>query len=358
MKSNVSSTPEAEAWLNQFDTQDRPTAKLLLNKLQIIPSNQVFQSIEFEIGNRLNRIQTPAMLVPVTPSTSQPQNSSLFPSLQGSEGHISSICKTLVKNHPDKLFEPSNISCLKEKQCRSIIFIDDNSGSGENICNYLKSCWDNPTFGKTLKSWHSYHLLEFIILAYSITDHARGEITKNKWVDSIIPVHKTPTIWSEFKNSDLIKIEQLCKNYPKGSALPLGYQNIGSLMAFSHSAPDTLPAVFIESNSKWSPLFPNRRIPQALQAGTFSIKASGATKSPISLVRINILKLIKSTGDVSTEFCNSLGIDVLELEGHLQFLRKKGLIKGVALTKDGINEIKQFKKKPSFFIGNVLKWTP
>ena len=248
MKSNVSSTPEAEAWLNQFDTQDRPTAKLLLNKLQIIPSNQVFQSIEFEIGNRLNRIQTPAMLVPVTPSTSQPQNSSLFPSLQGSEGHISSICKTLVKNHPDKLFEPSNISCLKEKQCRSIIFIDDNSGSGENICNYLKSCWDNPTFGKTLKSWHSYHLLEFIILAYSITDHARGEITKNKWVDSIIPVHKTPTIWSEFKNSDLIKIEQLCKNYPKGSALPLGYQNIGSLMAFSHSAPDTLPAVFIESN--------------------------------------------------------------------------------------------------------------
>ena len=58
------------------------------------------------------------------------------------------------------------------------------------------------------------------------------------------------------------RIVALCHEHPHSSRSPLGYRETGALIAFQHSCPNNVPAMFIESGRHetlvWQPLFPSR----------------------------------------------------------------------------------------------------
>lgn len=54
----------------------------------------------------------------------------------------------------------------------------------------------------------------------------------------------------------------MCQRLPHQARKPLGFQDTGALIAFQHSCPNNVPAMFIEAvpkgRNEWRPLFPSR----------------------------------------------------------------------------------------------------
>jgi hypothetical protein len=75
-------------------------------------------------------------------------------------------------------------------------------------------------------------------------------------------VRTCPTIKSVFKSEVAQQIISLCQRFPHNAHEPLGFKDTGALIAFQHSCPNNVPAMFIKAARKgqheWHPLFPSR----------------------------------------------------------------------------------------------------
>ncbi|EKT4505769.1 hypothetical protein QEM14_003453 [Pseudomonas putida] len=189
----------------------------------------------------------------------------------GSEGIIAQHMSSLCKAHKTELmFQPSADEIRKFK-ARRIVVVTDFIGSGERINRMLSSFWRV----RSIRSWVSSKLVKMVVVCVSGTDKGLARVRRHPSRPGVILQYECPTIFNSFSREESAAVLDLCSRYGSFDKAPLGYGEVGALIAFEHSAPNNMPAVFARENksrtSPWRPLFPERRT-EVLWRGNIAIE--------------------------------------------------------------------------------------
>ncbi|MFN3770333.1 MAG: hypothetical protein ACK4TD_18370 [Ectopseudomonas guguanensis] len=113
----------------------------------------------------------------------------------------------------------------------------------------------------SIRSWFSGKFVKFWVLAYSGTDQGIAHVRSHRFSPHVHVVTECPTLYNSFDH-DLDDMLELCRAYGAHSDKPLGYQDTAALLAFEHSAPNNMPAIFVSEKNRgakrWAALFPKR----------------------------------------------------------------------------------------------------
>ncbi|MAP94322.1 MAG: hypothetical protein CMK07_05165 [Ponticaulis sp.] len=271
----LSETEFAEKWLDNFEVVDRPTAKLLLDNLFLVSASD-FQMGLNELLERLlkdNQENLPVSLYaerepprgPFFEGSAQGRAKGPGPAalpygtkdkMVGSEGPIANLIKGFCNKHASTVFSHSGPDQLRSKKVRRVVLVTDLIGSGKRIFELL----DSFSSVATLRSWRSYGLIKFSVVAYCYTVAGRAKVESHPWCDDILVRHAVPTLNNCFRGAERASMISLCKRYDpaKHSRLPLGFLDTGALIAFSHGVPNNAPSILHWQSDDWNALFPRR----------------------------------------------------------------------------------------------------
>lgn len=290
VKSNVNPFIEnklSQEWLNQFLRSDRAIAENILSKIVFISADKFIENMVGILSDRLEKTQGPVAYfveserrhrdgIPHRLFKDEPSEKSkrrrrvvgrtgppLIPRLRnvdqevGSEGVIASLLTQFWRNNKGRVYLSPGPDTFREKRIRHIVFVTDFMGSGDRMWKNIESAWRV----RSVRSWWSRRSragLSFEIIAYSATTSALARLCEHPSQPKITIVQPCPTIDSSFDIKNKNKIYELCSKYNEKNKFPLGYGNIGALIAFSHSVPNNVPPIFWNKRENWNPLFPGR----------------------------------------------------------------------------------------------------
>jgi len=268
-------------WLSQFSLTDLSLAQSLADSLRFVSDVELKTSLAQKLTQVLSEMDSPAALF-VEREQKHPAGKTqrlykqrthppktaygvaagpVVPKFDydpkvGSEGVIAQFLSQFCKEHPKHLFHPTVKKCI-ERKVRRFVLVTDIIGSGERTTDWLESAWRTAT----LRSWHSYGLLRFEIVAFTATELGEEVVTSHPSSPTVRYCLSCPTIDSEFQTKKAQQIKDLCLRKdpigpdPKES---LGYHGTASLIAFAHSIPNNVPRLLFESADGWRPLFHKR----------------------------------------------------------------------------------------------------
>ena len=176
----------------------------------------------------------------------------------GSEGPLAQVLSQFCSRHRNKFLLQPSAEEMRRKRVRQLVVVTDFIGSGDRICRMLDSIWKVAS----VRSWNSGQFVRLSVVAFTGTSTGIAAVSKHRSHPDVYVVMDCPTIWTSFTGEESIKIEDLCQRYGTASARPLGYGNVGALVAFEHSCPNNAPSILIESSEShlrpWRPLFERR----------------------------------------------------------------------------------------------------
>lgn len=272
----LSSTPQGKKWLNRFDPDDRKTATALIDEILLVSRDDFSSGITHQLDSIVASADGPLALfaerpikkvfgrIPaffpksrhgraegpgVAPIQVDPRNQEV-----GSEGILSQLITEYCRRHIEECLNHPGPTKMREDKVRKIIILTDFIGSGDRVTRMLESF----RHVATLKSWHSYKLIEFTVVAYSGSATGIHKVRGNRLHPEVRLVTGCPTLVDAFAGGELRQIEQLCRNYPKKHPQPLGYSNSGALIAFAHGCPNNAPPILHSRLGRWVPLFKGR----------------------------------------------------------------------------------------------------
>jgi len=275
------------AWLRNFADWDQPTAAALIDSLRIASETEIRTGLLNKLDELIGALAKPILLLPVrTLRDFQASDSTrrlvvyqdFNPSADyapdpGSEVIAANIIRDILGirfKSPDVLHPSSSLADLRASRCRSIVLVDDYSGSGTQSVQYLKSWLRNST----IRSWRSFGWLETHLLLFAISTHAATRVRAARVTDGLHFVESA----ADFTNSDWPKEQEssiidLCTRYAQRKRLrrgeELGFGGSKGLFVMQHTVPNNLPAVLLQDrgprNEPWTALFPGRRFPAELQ---------------------------------------------------------------------------------------------
>jgi hypothetical protein len=275
-----SETESGLAWLSNFGAIDVPTATVLLDGLWFAGLDTLRNSLTgaLEQMEREGQAQQPTLLLPERNLGDFREEFRRNPELAiaydnfmpgadlevtpGSEGLIGGILRDFAKggrNSEGPWISPdADLEEVRERRCRSVMLVTDYCGSGSQILRLAEAILRNPT----IRSWRSRHYIELTVLAFAASPGAARKLAGAGSIDKVHSIESAPTIedapWrSEVREAviDLCKRERRTKHYSA-----LGYKDSGGLFATVRSAPNNLPAIFLQAPEGWHPLFPRRRV--------------------------------------------------------------------------------------------------
>lgn len=291
----LSASIHAQPWLKQFSQNDQRIAKMLLDELIYIESETVVDDISTYILNCVCNDDKKNVLLPIIETKALNgyvySSTNIFeqPKLQnsaiplGSEAFISNLYTQLNRSNPLKFplenDKSPSLKFIKDEKIRRIIIADDLSGSGDRVCEYIKTLLNN----NTIKSWLSFGFIQIHIVLYMATKTAINKINneirnykRGRKEDIILHSIFDAPLLSELNSYHVI--EGICINYSKSSEKwPLGYANSALRVIFSHSAPNNIPKILYQNSfssftsksgvkyKKWNAIFPRRTIPRKLK---------------------------------------------------------------------------------------------
>lgn len=173
----------------------------------------------------------------------------------GSEGIVATLISKFCESNGSTSLSHPGPDMLRKNYVRKIVIVTDFIGSGRRVSEMLDA------FSKvaTLQSWMSYGLLTFHVVCYSATEGGLETLAYHSVNPSVSFHIACPVIEEAFEGIELSEVKQLCNKYPKTkSRFPLGFNNTGSLIAFSHGIPNNAPQILHSSVSGWKPLFEGR----------------------------------------------------------------------------------------------------
>jgi len=305
-----SESQHAISWLSQFQDDDHEIAKELVDSITFVSYNDFFKNlsdmirqcaeeIEGLIGlyaereikkwkgkpNRLFKEQRRKKVraygvgpQPVSPTTRYNPN-------VGSEGLVAQLVSEIVTDSPEKYLNHPGPDLIRQKKMRAFFLVTDFIGSGKRVNEYLDSVW--RIF--SVKSWKSFGLVKFIVVAYSATDIGKETVEKHPSRPEVKLLLPCPTVCTEFTSPT--PIIDICMKYdPLGAdeIESLGFSGVGSLIVFAHGCPNNSPRIFYKTSSKknaqqWDPLFPARN--------TWVVRSEIESFEPFSILqRMNRLK--------------------------------------------------------------------
>lgn len=373
----LSETLLARRWLGQFSSADRLPATLLLDSLVLISYERLVRDLLDLIENESQNVQQPIALIPVREVEhdqsyyGHSHNKDAKPKLlfaasfPGSEAIIAQLFTTVKRLSESRytFVDSPSLRNMREAKCRSIFFIDDLVGSGNRLKRFLDAFEQH----KTIKSWYSYGLIQYYVLAYSITEIGGKNILHRVRSPEPKYVMKCPTFdsapWTEQQKAE---IEDICRRYAPKKHMELGYEATKGLLVFGHSVPNNIPSILCDQNRAWKPLFPNRAVPMELLpvfASYFSvedeieqklselgqIRLSQGTWLSVSSPYLKRVILVLSTmtrKSYSIEIISDkTGLTTLETRKILSWCREWGFIDEYnSITKLGADELEHARR--------------
>lgn len=297
-----SQTERGQKWLTNFRNAGQPSAQLLLDSLELIGQDQFREGLQQLVNNLARQISTPIALVPVREVAegqayyahgrdAKPRllRTTSFP---GSEAIVANIAGGLgrEKGRAGPFVTSPSLRNMRLAKSRSVVLLDDFSGSGKRIETFFEAYRRHPT----IYSWESYHLIEYHVATYAMTPKAHDRLSKifgeNKLHTVIVCSTFANQKWSTDERDQL---EALCKEYASKRELALGYDASRALIAFSHTAPNNLPMILWQRSRPghfWCPFFLEKAVPEDLTP-LFKEPSSHEKRIRASLVRLGQKRL-------------------------------------------------------------------
>lgn len=172
----------------------------------------------------------------------------------GSEGAIANFITGYERLHRNRVLSHPGPDGLRTRRVSHIVIVTDFIGSGKRVWEMLEAFWRVAT----LRSWHSYGLVRFAVVAYSGTEDGLKHVRSHRSGPNIRVVHACPTIFTAFVGTERDSVEALCRAHPHKSRYPFGFGSAGALIAFSHGMPNNAPPILHSDRKGWDPLFRNR----------------------------------------------------------------------------------------------------
>ncbi len=172
----------------------------------------------------------------------------------GSEGSIANFITGYERLHRDRVLSHPGPDALRTGRVSHIVIVTDFIGSGKRVWEMLEAFWRVAT----IRSWHSYGLVRFAVVAYSGTEDGLKHVRSHRSGPNARVVHACPTIFTSFVGVDRDAVLALCRAHPHRSRYPFGFGSAGALIAFSHGMPNNAPPVLHSDRKGWVPLFRNR----------------------------------------------------------------------------------------------------
>lgn len=276
----LSDTPRGQTWLTNFELAERESAAMLLDSIELVGQDSLQIGLSKLIESLVEELPNPIALVPVRElapgqryfqhGRDAPARLLLSQSFPGSEAIVAAMLNGVRRaagaNQP--FVGAPSLKNMRGARCRTILLVDDYSGSGDRIKSFYRGFKAHPT----LRSWLSYHRIEYHVACYAATPHALRALQRTFGHDRVHLYKVCPTIATRTWDEDRVKgVKNLCEKYASSAiqCSPLGYGNSGALLAFSHSAPNNLPVIlwqmFRAGSTKWSPFFLDKGIPDDIR---------------------------------------------------------------------------------------------
>lgn len=259
-----SQTDEGVRWLENFDIDERATARLLIDSLRIVGADTFMSRMRQTLASQLEDLD--GQNQPALFSLAEHTN----PNCDGSCDYFTSRAHWSAEGSAhltdfivDKAATPalSNVlvnPTLKQMELgvtRQVFIVTDSLLSGTQLVEFAAALYRSTTF----KSWHSFQFLRSHVVAYAVTDWARDYVRKQSHVDQIISIERGLDLWcAPWSDADRVAVMKLCTKYSsRGSSGAFGFNDSGSLIAFAHTLPDNLPLILTQQDgrggSPWVP---------------------------------------------------------------------------------------------------------
>lgn len=279
-----SETEAGRAWLGNFAAPERVHAALLLDSIRVFTADEIRLQLRLRAEELLGSgvIRKPAVFYPVRDDLPGSGPHVAFDNfnpasplgvLPGSEALMAQVVRDLTgigrSPTPGTMRPTPSLEELRVNRCRTIVLIEQNSGSGQQIATYADT-WPRQ---RTIRSWRSRDYVQVHVLVFAATTRATARLRARRSIDEVWVVEAMDdglsAFWSHEQRS---AVEDLCRRYaaPSFRKSALGYQ--GSLgLAVTPTVPNNLPAILLQPTGqthdgfRWVPMFPRRNFPAALQ---------------------------------------------------------------------------------------------
>jgi len=274
----------AERWLDRFSETDREIAANLIDEVLLVSGGELtsgitrlFDKVQAEHGS-----QGPlafyaerevkwdkSQVLPIFPGARNgravgkgPQPIPFDPNRPevGSEGLIANLITSYCRQHGRQMLNHPGPDLLRGRRAGPIVIVADFIGSGQRVWEMLEAF----RAVATVRSWRSYHLIDFYVVAYSGTEEGLRHVRSSRLRPKVLTVTGCPTIDTAFRKPAREAVRQLCRTYPPNHNWPLGYGWAGALIAFEHGVPNNAPPILHRGWGKRAPLFQRRSTVSAM----------------------------------------------------------------------------------------------
>lgn len=273
-----------KAWLSQFDGDDIALSEMLIEQLLYVTADEFHERMTGMLRDLPNQFDAPFGLyaerkvrrrngIPnqlfkqprrvknrkAYGGGPQPVDSTHAGRHEvGSEGILAQFATELTRAQPAVFFNHPGPNRIRQSEIRHFVLITDFIGTGNQASEYLEAAWRVAS----MKSWHSYGKIRFIVVCHSATHKGREKVTNHRCKPIIIEYQACPTLadFAPYRRHDIRKMcERKGPSYSKANGIPaLGYGNTGALIAFAHGIPNNAPRLLFKKSRNWAPLFPAR----------------------------------------------------------------------------------------------------
>ena len=278
---DIEESPEIRAWLGQFPVTQQQSARSLLVKLRFVSrdaySAWVLESLtEIGQGSRIavfavrkfsmtaRHLWTKSGKVAPRPATSQ-----------GSEDFTTSLISIAKRRETDRILDHPSIELMRQRKPTHIVLLDDSIGSGTRICRYIQLMKSNKTF----LSWWSGGFINLTILSWARTLSGEDRVlqsvpgsnhrlrvhpakSKVAFRSYVVYDHSAITHRWGSHSQDVLALCDSISQIPYSRRR--GFGSVMSNIVFFHSVPNNIPGMLTLRRKNWTPLFPDRVLPDWL----------------------------------------------------------------------------------------------
>jgi hypothetical protein len=276
----LSKTPLGAKWLANFtDETERATAATLIDEVLLVDRNAFVRGLRSLTETILHDRKDPERPIALFAERAVPKENKkvlpFFPNAKtgratgpgvapiivdptdqevGSDGLIGNLITDLVRHHDGDVLSHPGPDRMRRDRVRHIVIVTDFIGSGKRVWEMLEAF----RAVATLRSWRSYRLIKFNVVAYSGTEEGLRFVRSSRLKPQVSTVTGCPTLWNTFPGARLRSMITLCRRHPRGHRLPIGFSNGGALIAFAHGMPNNAPPILHSRTRGWTPLFQKR----------------------------------------------------------------------------------------------------
>lgn len=268
------SHPRVAAWLMNFAAARQDTAALLVASLKLVSETDFRREMGDLLDGLLTSLPHPIAAFPareVDPPASahaegRDGDYAIFEKgFPGSEAITASILTSVLRTQEGEaaLVEHLDLATLRDQKVRTLLLVDDFSGSGSRLVKFDRALRRHAT----IRSWASLKCIEVHVAVHYATHQAEKRLRRHFGKDNVHIVHACPTFASAgWTSEQLADVEALCtaKMSRRRSRMALGFGESRALIAFEHTAPNNLPKILWRSGDGWNHLFEGKAVPSDL----------------------------------------------------------------------------------------------